>query len=288
MINKKYLKNKKNIIKYSYKVTKSMEMVSISKLKFLENKLLINNIYNNFFIGLLKNINFNKYNDFYIRNNIIFDKILSILIFTDKGLCGNLNINLFNEFINFIKKKENLNKKIYLILLGKISKLFIKNFNKLNLKLIVLKKKTLINDLLVNNINLLNLVKKIYKIYNLNIYIKIYVFFNLLKFNNINVKIFKLLPIKYFKKNIFYKNYIYDNNSSFINNKIFLKYINSVIYNSLLNNLVSENFSRFIVMKNASKNSENLYNKLNLMYNKLRQFNITNELIELVSSLNTL
>ncbi len=288
MINKKYLKNKKNIIKYSYKVTKSMEMVSISKLKILENKLLINNIYNNFFINLLNNINFNQYNNFYIRNNIIYNKILFILTFTDQGLCGNLNINLFNKFVNFIKKKKFLNNKIYLILLGKVSKLFIKNFFKLNLKFIYIKKIIFINDLLINNIYLFKLVKKIFKIYNLNINIKIYILFNLFNNNNIIIKIFKLLPIKSFNKNINFKNYIYNNDSFLFNNKVFLKYIDSVIYNSVLHNLISENFSRIIVMKNASKNSENLYNKLNLMYNKLRQYDITNELIELVSSLNTL
>ncbi len=288
MINKKYLKNKKNIIKYSYKVTKSMEMISILKLKNLENKLLINNFYNKFFIKLLNNINFNQYNNFYIRNNTNLNKILFILIFTDQGLCGNLNSNLFNKFVFFIKKNKLINKKIYLILLGKTSSFYIKNFIKLNLDLVFIKKKLFINNLLKNNNILYKLVKKVFKIYNLNLDMKIYIFFNLFKNNNIIIKIYKLLPIKNFDEYIINKNYIYNNNSYLINNKIFLKYIDSVVYNSLLNNLVSENFSRILVMKNASKNSENLYNKLNLMYNKLRQFNITNELIELVSSLNTL
>ncbi len=288
MINKKYLKNRKNIIKYSYKVTKSMEMVSILKLKSLENKLLVNNFYNKFILNLLNNINFNKYNDFYIRNNIIFNKILFILVFTDQGLCGNLNINLFNNFIYFIKKKKFINKKIYLVLVGKISQLFIKNFNRLKLKFIFISKKLFINNLLNDNFYLNKLIKKLLKIYNFNLDIKYYIIYNLFKNNNINIKIIKLLPIKSLNKCILNKNYVYNNNSFLIDNKIFLKYVESIIYNSLLNNLVSENFSRILVMKSASKNSENLYNKLNLMYNKLRQFDITNELIELVSSLNTL
>ncbi len=67
-----------------------------------------------------------------------------------------------------------------------------------------------------------------------------------------------------------------------------MNYINSKIYNCILNTMVSEHSSRIKIMKNASKNSENLFKNLYLLYNKRRQFEITKEITELVSTINTI
>ncbi len=287
MINKKYLNNKKNSIKYFYKITKSMEMVSISKLKFLEIKLINNNLYNNFFLKLVNNLNFIKNNQFYLRNNIFFNKILYLIIFTDQGLCGNLNINLFKKVINHIKIKKYFKNKIYFFLIGKKIN-FINEFINLDWNIKIINYKFLIKKIFNDNKYLHNLVNKIIDFYSINIRSKIYIVFNFLNKNKILNKIDKLLPINMLNKNIYYRNYIYEDCINIINNKVFFKYIDSKIYNSILKNYISENFSRILIMKNASKNSKNLYNKLNIMYNKLRQFNITKEILELISTLNTL
>ncbi len=286
MINKKNLKNKINIIKYAFKITKSIETISISKLKNLEIKLNNNNLYNNFFLKIINNINNINYNNYYFNNILKFDKILYLVIFTDQGLCGNLNINLFNKIKYDIFNKNYIKKKIYIFLLGNKSNYLTKYFINLNLNIKIINYNISNEILLNNNTKIIYIVKKIINFYKLN-KSKIYIVFNILKkFKNI-ILINKLLPIRLIKKynNI---NYIYEN-INYINIKnIIYKYIESIIFNSILNNLISENFFRIIIMKNASKNSENLFNNLNIIYNKIRQFNITKEIIELVSNLDIL
>ncbi len=287
MVNKKYLKNKINIIKYAFKITKSIETISISKLKNLEIKLINNNIYSNFFLKIIKNINLFDSNFFYFDNNLSSNKIFYLIIFTDQGLCGNLNINLFNKIkLDIINKKYNYNKKIYFFLIGNKSNFLIKYFFNLNYKIKIINYNISNEKLFNDKVKLKFLIKKIIKIFNIN-KSNIYIVFNLLKKFKVFVIINKILPIIINKKKNKI-NYIYENINYLNIKNIFYKYIESIIFNSILNNLISENFSRIIIMKNASKNSENLYNKLNIVYNKLRQFNITKEIIELVSNLDIL
>ncbi len=284
MLNKKFLKSKINIIKSSYKITKSLEMISISNIKILENRLLINNKYNNFLIQLFNNIN----NNIFIDKSAFSKELLYIIIFTDKGLCGNLNIGLFKYFLVYIyNRKYKYYKKFFLLLLGKKSLLIKKYILKLNINIKVIDYEISIKNIFLKN-NLIMLIKKILNIYKLNNKLQIYLLFNSL-YNNI-IKVIKtnLFPIKNFINIKYNKNYIYENDINIINNKILYKYTESVIYNAILKNLISENYLRIFIMKNAYKNSENLFNKLNIMYNKLRQFNITKEIIELISTLDTL
>ncbi len=282
MINKKNLKIKINSIKYVYKITKSMEMISISKYRYLYKKFIVNNYYLNYIYNILNNVFINNKRFFFIQNKKNIDNIFYLVVSTDQGLCGNLNTNLFNELVKNIKKNFFFKKNIYLILLGKKSYLLIDILKKKKIKFILLKY-YYINKIL-NNLNN-KITKKIIFFYKKNVNTKIFIVSNILNNKKIIWNIDQLLPIK-LNKNINRVNYLYENSKNIIIDEILFNYINNKIFNFILNNMVSEYSSRILVMKNASINSENLFKKLDLTYNKLRQFIITREIIELVSSLN--
>jgi len=65
-------------------------------------------------------------------------------------------------------------------------------------------------------------------------------------------------------------------------------YIGSLLYNALLHNAASEQSARMNAMENASKNANEILEKLTLLYNKARQARITMELVEVVSGANAL
>ncbi len=279
MINKKDLKNKKKSIKYIHKITKSMEMISISKCKFFSDKILNNDKYLDLIYKLVNNIE--NINHIYIKKEKNIKYILYIVISTNQGLCSNINTNLYKEIILNIKKNFFFKKKIYFFLLGKKNFLLVKKLKQLNIKFKIWKKNIFLYD--ISNYNTNNLTKKIIKFYKKKNNILIFIANNNFIKNKYVAKIKRLLPIS-LKKKKEKINYLYENNKNkFINNLLFT-YINSKISNCLLNNIVSEYFSRVLVMKNASLNSENLFKKLDLMYNKIRQFNITKEITELISS----
>ncbi len=287
MLNKKNIKDKKNSVKYVNKIIKSMEMISVTRFKFLHKKLLSNYFYNDFYLDLIENkFNFNNIEHiFFYKKNIFFENIFYLLISTNQGLCGNLNSNLFSKIINNIKENNFINRNIYLYIIGKKGLSILKILNKYSINYFLYKKNLLIKnifDILKNDIvsDIINFYKNknntlIYIVG--NIFVNNYKFVPVLK---------KLLPIHFSKNKLYNINYIYEDNFYFLVDNLLVNYITSQIFNIMLNSMVSEYSFRISVMKNASKNIDDLFKKLDLMYNKLRQYNITKEIIELVSFLN--
>ncbi len=284
MINKKNIKNKKNSIKHIHKITKSMEMISISKYKVLNKKIINNNIYINNFFTLINSINYN--NCFLVKKNEYIKNILYIVVSTNQGLCGNINTNIYKEIILNITNNSFLNKHIYLFLWGKKNFLLINKLKKLNIKFKILKKKIFSYNILnydKNNIlsNIINFYKKKHNTI-------IFIVYNLFKQSKYITQINQLLPIINNRNTINRVSYLYEDNKDILYNDLLFTYINSKINNCILNNIVCEYFSRILVMKNASLNTENLFKKLDLEYNKVRQFSITKEILELTSNINIL
>ena len=65
--------------------------------------------------------------------------------------------------------------------------------------------------------------------------------------------------------------------------KVLARYIESVVYQAVVENLASEQAARMVAMKAATDNAENLVDDLQLVFNKVRQASITQELTEIVS-----
>ncbi|NIH16798.1 MAG: ATP synthase F1 subunit gamma [Buchnera aphidicola (Periphyllus lyropictus)] len=285
MINKKEIKDKINSIQSTKKITQAMEMISIIKIKKLQLEsekitpflnILTKVVKNLFFLSQIKK----EKNIFFVKKNI--NKILFIIILSTKGLCGSLNGNLFKKFFyyfnNFVKKKTQFE----IIILGKKNKIFLKTFKK-NI--------SIFNTIFYKNFNITNVFefsKNLLKKYQLNKINEIFIIFNKFK-NKTNYlpTIEKLLPFECFKKNSkkFFKSwdYIYESNSYLLHKKILYKFFKMKLYNCILENLICENSSRMLVMKNATESSSNIVKELKFTYNKARQYNITQELIEIIS-----
>ncbi|CAL4317516.1 ATP synthase gamma chain [Buchnera aphidicola (Periphyllus testudinaceus)] len=284
MINTKSIKNK--IVSFSSikKITKAMEMISVIKMKKIEIKKKKTFPYLNILTKIVKNLIFllkikKQKNIFLFNKNP--KKVVIIVILTSKGLCGSLNSNLFKFLLPYLKNF--LLKKISykLIIFGKKEINFLNKFKK-NIQIYNFNffKMSFSKDLFKTS-------NTLFKNYKLGFYDQIFIVFN--QFNkNMNYKpIFKrLFPLDLnIKKNMFLKNwdYIYESRSIDLIESIFYKFFKTTIYDSVLENLVSEYSSRMISMKNASENSSNLITESKIIYNKSRQDNITQELTEIIS-----
>ena len=80
-----------------------------------------------------------------------------------------------------------------------------------------------------------------------------------------------------------YWDYIYEPDARYLLDTIFSRYIESVVYQGVVENLASEQAARMVAMKAATDNAERLVDDLQLVYNKARQAGITQELTEIVS-----
>ncbi|BGI50814.1 MAG: F0F1 ATP synthase subunit gamma [Arsenophonus endosymbiont of Ceratovacuna japonica] len=280
MSNIKEIYSKINSVQNTQKITKAMEMVAASKIRKIQERIINSNPYIKTIYRLINNLAFSNLeykNSYFIERDI--KNIGYLIISTERGLCGNLNINLFKKILTEIKIWKNKGAKIHLALIGSKAVLF---FNSFNIIASIIK----IGDN-PSISNIIKLTKIILEEYNKKRLDKIYIITN--RFINSITQvptIIQLLPIIN-KDHIILKNkfrdYLYETDLKTLLNTLLYNYIKSQIYHNIIENLVSEQAARIIAMKSASDNSGNLIKELQLIYNKTRQANITQELVEIVS-----
>ena len=93
----------------------------------------------------------------------------------------------------------------------------------------------------------------------------------------------KLLPIEKVSQEKTNWGYIYEPDAESIIDKLVSKYIDSVVYKAVLENIACEQAARMIAMKSATDNAQTVIDELNLAYNKARQTVITTELSEIIA-----
>ncbi|MCV2528604.1 MAG: ATP synthase F1 subunit gamma [Candidatus Lightella neohaematopini] len=283
MFNIKEIKNKINSIKNTKKITSAMEMIAFTKMHKIKTKILSSNKYliniQNVINNLLStNLEYKPK----IISNYNYNKIVYLIISTEKGLVSTLNINLFKKVLVNINNHIKLGKNVKLILIGTKA---INFFSGINIE--ILDKINNSNDNLspeeFRTIKINQIVKNIILLYNNDVIDACYLANN--KFINIlnqTPEIVRIIPFNFNKTNI-NNYYIYESDIIGILNKLIYCYIKSSVYLGLLNNLTSEQASRMITMQLAKSNCDNLTKELELIYNQTRQNNITQELSEIIS-----
>ncbi|QCI20759.1 F0F1 ATP synthase subunit gamma [Buchnera aphidicola (Hyperomyzus lactucae)] len=264
------------------KITKAMEMVAVSKMRKTEERMksgrpyaeIIRKVIDHVVQGSL------EYKHSYLENRDI-KRIGIIIISTDRGLCGSLNTNLFKQVLFKIQKFAKINIPCDLILFGLKSLSVFKACGSN-----ILSQVTHLGE----NPNVLELIKSVKIIleeYQRQHIDKIFIAYN--KFYNKMLqqpKIIQLLPLSRINlQNVSSKkwDYLYEPESKLILDTLFNRYIESQVYQSILENIASEQAARMIAMKTATDNSANRIKELQLVYNKVRQANITQELTEIVA-----
>ncbi|CAL4317544.1 ATP synthase gamma chain [Buchnera aphidicola (Pterocallis alni)] len=286
MSNIRLIKNKIESIMSTKKITRTMEMIAISKMRKAKSRLLSSQPY----LTITKKIFFNimqansKYQHFIFKNRIIIKHVAIIVISSNKGLCGNLNNHIFHEVVNMVHDYNIKNIQCSLYIFGLKGFLFFRNKNLFCKKKYINLHEEIKHDELVDFVN--NLLKK-YKNTKID---KLFILNNLLYTTaDKKINILQLLPISTQDlnnhTNLYYKkwDYLYEPDSVLVINILLKKYILFQIFQCILENITCEQSTRMIIMKNATENSTSVIQELNLIYNKTRQFNITQELIEIIS-----
>ena len=79
------------------------------------------------------------------------------------------------------------------------------------------------------------------------------------------------------------RDYLYEPDATSVLEGLIRRYIESVVYQCVADNMASEQAARMVAMKSATDNAGNAISQLNLVYNKSRQATITKELAEIVA-----
>ncbi|MBU3156790.1 ATP synthase F1 subunit gamma [Clostridium estertheticum] len=257
------------------KITKAMGLVSTSKYQKIRKKLDTNNNYVDKLEEVIKQVRDNYDDDsIYIKGNKSSKKMYVVLT-SDTGLCGGFNWSIVNELISKLKG----NKEEYdIIIVGHKGRVI---FKKLNIETVA--EYVDISDVPTQK-EATTIINHAFNMYNNDEIGEVYIVYKkLISAMKNEVKIEKLLPLNFEDEENRNKEYV---NIEAIDEKalgeITTLFLGGKTLNSMLHSKASEHKSRMESMGSATENANDILDKLNLKYNRSRQYSITQEISEIV------
>lgn len=283
MSNAKDIRGQIKSIKNTQKITKAMEMVAASKMRRAQNNMQEGRPYAENILRMVSHLagaNSEGAHPFFTERDEV-NKVGYIIISTDRGLCGGLNINLFKTVLKHMHGEEKAGRKIEASVFGRKGNAFL---SRMGVPIVTAVEGYGDNPALHD---LIGGVSDMIKAYREGKVDRVYIAGNL--FVNTMTqqpKVLQLLPAKIDDDQVtpsHHWDYIYEPSVAELLDTIAHRYIESLIKQTVLENIACEMSARMIAMKSASDNAGGLIEELQLKYNKARQAAITQELTEIVA-----
>ena len=281
MAGAKEIRSKISSVKNTQKITSAMEMVAASKMRKAQDKMAASRPYAENMRKVIGHIALGslEYRHPYLEERDV-KRVGYIVISTDRGLCGGLNINEFKSTTAAMKEWHEKGVEVDLAFIGSKACAFFGNFG----GSIKAQASGLGDDPSVQD--LIGTVKVMLEAYDNGEIDRLYLVYN--KFVNTmkqDPTIDQLLPLpKSDDTEQKYRwDYIYEPDAQSLLEELLSRYIESQVYQGVVENLACEQAARMVAMKAATDNAGNLIDDLTLVYNKARQASITQELTEIVS-----
>ena len=277
----KEIKTKISSVKNTQKITNAMEMVAASKMRKAQDSMAasrpyatnIRNVIGHIALGNL------EYRHSYMEERET-KRVGYIVVSTDRGLCGGLNTNLFKKVLSDAAEKQASGADVEFGVIGSKATSFFNSMGaKVSAQISGLGDSPSLTDLVGS-------VKVMLKAYDDGEIDKLYVVYN--KFVNTMTQeatIDQLLPLpKSDDEEISHRwDYIYEPDANVLLDQLLVRYIESQVYQGVVENIACEQAARMVAMKAATDNAGELIKDLQLVYNKARQAAITQELGEIVA-----
>ena len=280
MAGAKEIRTQISSIKSTQKITSAMEMVAASKMRRAQERMQRGKPYATRMravIGHLANAN-PEYTHRYMQARDV-KRVGYIVVSTDRGLCGGLNINLFKAALKSMQSYNQEGIGVDLCLVGAKASAFFSRFG---------------GNVLASTRDigeaptveaLIGSVKVMLDAFTEGKIDKLYVVSN--EFVNTMTQspvVNQLLPLEAEEDEGLkhHWDYIYEPDAEQLLDGILMRYVESQVYQAVVENAACEQAARMIAMKSATDNAGDLINGLQLEYNKARQAAITQELSEIV------
>ena len=277
----KEIRTKISSIRSTQKITSAMEMVAASKMRKAQDRMRLGKPYARRMravVGHIANAN-PEYRHLYMQQREA-RRVGYLVVSTDRGLCGGLNINLFKATVRSMKEWADQGVEIELSLIGAKAAAFFNSYGG-NVT-------SAIRDIgeTPSLADLIGGVKTMLDAYEEGRIDRLFLVSN--QFVNTmtqSPKIEQLLPLEAedSQEMKHHWDYIYEPDAEELLERLLTRYIESQVYQAVVENGASEQAARMIAMKNATENAGELIDDLQLIYNKARQAAITQELSEIVS-----
>jgi len=281
MAGAKEIRGKIASIKNTQKITKAMEMVAASKMRKAQDRMRAARPYAEKIrkiIGHLREVNLDYKHPFTLERPV--QSVGIVVISTDRGLCGSLNLNLFKAALGVIREAQEKNLKIYVCAIGSKALGFFRRLAGVEIAASAthLGDKPRVAELIGTTTVMLDFYRDA-KIDQLLLVHNVFV-------NTMTQKgvVTQMLPLQTIDKDELQErwDYIYEPDAREFLDGILMRYVEAQVFQGAVENVACEMAARMVAMKSASDNAGNLIDELQLIYNKARQAAITKELSEIV------
>jgi F-type H+-transporting ATPase subunit gamma len=267
-------------IKNTSKITKAMEMVAASKMRKAQNRMAATRPYAEKMrnvIGHLFHAHPEYKHTFMIERGV--KRVGYIIVSSDRGLCGGLNNNLFRKLVKEMRVHRDNGVEVDFCTIGNKALGFFGRFGGN-----VVSQATHLGDT-PHIEDLIGTVKVMLDAYTEGKIDRIYIAYN--DFVNTMTQspsVEQLVPIASTMEEELkhHWDYIYEPDSKEVLDNLLSRYVESLVYQAVVENGACEQSARMVAMKAASDNAGNLIDELQLIYNKARQAAITQEISEIV------
>ncbi|GLQ32899.1 F0F1 ATP synthase subunit gamma [Litoribrevibacter albus] len=268
-------------VKSTQKITNAMQMVATSKMRKAQDRMASSRPFADRMRSVIGHVaeSSPEYKHAFMQEREV-KRVGYIIVSSDRGLCGGLNSNLFRKVTNDMKQWVDQGAEVSLCTIGTKAQSF---FRGLGVKI----------DGSVNQLGdtpsidqLVGAVKVMLDAYAAGEIDRLYVSFNTFV-NSMTQKptVSQLLPLPKAEETTERAHnwdYIYEPEAKELLEKLLQRFVESQVYQAVVENNASEQAARMMSMKNATDNAGQFIKELELLYNKARQAAITQELSEIV------
>ena len=280
MASGKEIKGKIGSIKNTQKITSAMEMMAASKIKKAQDRMAATRPYAQNMLKVIGHIANGslEYRHPYMEEREV-KRVGYIVVSTDRGLCGGLNSNEFKLVAKDVAKWQEQGVEVSFAALGGKAVGF---FSRFGGKVIAAESGLGDKPKLADIVGLVRVMLDAYDNGDLD---RIYLVYNHFESTMSQVPVAnQLLPLpKSEDEDLQHRwDYIYEPDPKEILETLMVRYIESQVYQGVVENAAAEQAARMVAMKAATDNAGNLIDELQLVYNKARQAAITQEISEIV------
>ena len=281
----KEIRGKIKSVQNTRKITKAMEMVAASKMRKAQERMRAARPYADKVRNIadhMSGANSEYQHPFLIERPL--QNVGLIMVTTDKGLCGGMNTNVLRAATAQMKEWTDSGKKVQTTAIGNKGLGFL---NRIGAN--VVSESTHIGDV-PHMDELIGAVKVQIDAYLAGeidaVYLAYTQFVNTMKQEPVVMQLIPLpkssLTQSEEEKRAYSWDYLYEPSPEAVVEELLVRYIKALVYQSVAENIASEQSARMVAMKAASDNAKNVIGELQLVYNKSRQAAITKELSEIV------
>jgi F-type H+-transporting ATPase subunit gamma len=264
------------------KITSAMEMVAASKMRKAQDRMQSSRPYARSIRGVIQHLAKSnpEYKHLYMLEREV-KRVGYIIVTSDRGLCGGLNVNVFKKAVQSMKEFNDRGVEVDVCALGSKAITFFKSYGGN-----VVAAKNQLGDT-PEIADLIGSVKLMLDSFAEGKLDRLYIVGN--EFVNTMTQtpfVEQVLPLKAEdddKLMNHHWDYLYEPDAKVLLESLLRRYVESQVYQAVVENNACEQAARMLAMKNATDNAGDLIDELQMVYNKARQAAITQEISEIVS-----